>query len=234
MRLNNAFTLSETLITLAIIGIVAALTIPSIIQKQYEKATIVKLKKVYSALSKAYQMASVENGDGFINNLSSGTEVNNLLKPYLDVYADCKIESNKCKMKPICGDLQNKKLGAPIYCSNLDYTGSGYFSNVNQLFLKDGAMIYFNYNSKTGIAIDVNGPEKPNTYGRDMFFFNVDTIKNQILPYRSTTGACSRTHTYQYQQDSLCADWIFIHDDMEYLHCDVDWDYRKNGNNKCK
>ena len=73
-------------------------------------------------MSKVYQLVSVENGDGFINNLSTGTEVKNLLKPYLDVYADCEIEPNKCKMKPICGDLQNRQMGKAIYCPNLNIT----------------------------------------------------------------------------------------------------------------
>ena len=41
------FTLAETLITIGIIGVVAALTIPSIIQNYQEKTTIVKLKKHY-------------------------------------------------------------------------------------------------------------------------------------------------------------------------------------------
>lgn len=42
---NTAFTLAEVLITLAIIGIVAAVTIPSLTQKYEEKQYLIKLKK---------------------------------------------------------------------------------------------------------------------------------------------------------------------------------------------
>ena len=57
-----AFTLAEVLITLAIIGVVAAITIPSVVQKYQERVTVTKLKKVYSTLNQAYQMAVIENG----------------------------------------------------------------------------------------------------------------------------------------------------------------------------
>ena len=56
------FTLAETLITLGIIGVVAALTIPSLIAKHHEKTRIVKLKKIYSQLQNAFNLAVYENG----------------------------------------------------------------------------------------------------------------------------------------------------------------------------
>ena len=45
---KNAFTLAEVLITLGIIGVVAAMTMPSLIASHKEKETVSKLKKVYS------------------------------------------------------------------------------------------------------------------------------------------------------------------------------------------
>ena len=47
-----AFTLAEVLITLAIIGVVAALTIPSLISKHNEKVAIAELNKMYTELTK--------------------------------------------------------------------------------------------------------------------------------------------------------------------------------------
>ena len=48
---TKAFTLAEVLITLGIIGIVAAMTLPAIIQKQQDKITVTKLKKMYSVFN---------------------------------------------------------------------------------------------------------------------------------------------------------------------------------------
>lgn len=42
---NKAFTLAEVLITLAIIGVVAAMTMPSLIQKYQEQKRVTQLKK---------------------------------------------------------------------------------------------------------------------------------------------------------------------------------------------
>jgi murein tripeptide amidase MpaA len=42
---------------------VAALTIPALVVNYQEKATITKLKKIYSAMSQAYAQALTEDGD---------------------------------------------------------------------------------------------------------------------------------------------------------------------------
>ena len=46
-KIKFAFTLAEVLITLGIIGVVAAMTIPTLMQKYYEKQTVAKLKETY-------------------------------------------------------------------------------------------------------------------------------------------------------------------------------------------
>lgn len=56
-----AFTLAEVLITLGIIGVVASLTMPSLIQKHKEKELITRTKRVYSVIQNAVLMAQKEN-----------------------------------------------------------------------------------------------------------------------------------------------------------------------------
>ena len=57
-----AFTLAEVLITLGIIGVVAAMTLPTLILSQQEKEKVVRLKKAYSVLNSAIQRAITEDG----------------------------------------------------------------------------------------------------------------------------------------------------------------------------
>lgn len=60
---SQAFTLAEVLITLAIIGIVAALTIPSLISAYKKKVIETKLVHFYSTFNQALNRAKVDYGD---------------------------------------------------------------------------------------------------------------------------------------------------------------------------
>ena len=57
-----AFTLAEVLITLVIIGVIAAITLPTLITKYQKEQTVTRLKKVYSTLSQTNQRAIADNG----------------------------------------------------------------------------------------------------------------------------------------------------------------------------
>ena len=57
---KKAFTLAEVLITLSILGVVAALTIPSLVNRQNEMAAIVKLKKAISTYESVVEVYMAE------------------------------------------------------------------------------------------------------------------------------------------------------------------------------
>lgn len=59
-NLKVAFTLAEVLITLGIIGIVAAMTLPVLMGKYVERERITALKKTYSLLQQAFEIAVVK------------------------------------------------------------------------------------------------------------------------------------------------------------------------------
>ena len=58
-----AFTLAEVLITLGIIGVVAALTMPVLIQNHRNTVVETRLKKFYSAINQAVTMAENDYGE---------------------------------------------------------------------------------------------------------------------------------------------------------------------------
>ncbi len=60
--MKKAFTMAEVLITLGIIGIVAAMTFPQLIKNYQAKVYETAFKKAYSNLSKAYLMTQQELG----------------------------------------------------------------------------------------------------------------------------------------------------------------------------
>ena len=59
----KGFTLSEVLITLGIIGVVAALTIPTLIQNVSNRDVETKLKKFYTTINEAHKFAEAEFGN---------------------------------------------------------------------------------------------------------------------------------------------------------------------------
>lgn len=55
MAKAKAFTLAETLITIGLIGVVAAMTLPTVISTFQDKIAVARLKKAYSVLENNYQ-----------------------------------------------------------------------------------------------------------------------------------------------------------------------------------
>ncbi len=90
---RSAFTLAEVLITLGIIGIVAALTLPMLTAHYRKRVIETRLKKFYSTINQAIELSEVKNGpkehwaycaDGYGEKLSSCEEWYNVyLKNYL-------------------------------------------------------------------------------------------------------------------------------------------------------
>ena len=77
-----AFTLAEVLITLGIIGVVAAMTIPTLIAKYTETMTISKLKKAYATITNVYKLSMIDNG--YIS--SAGTDAEAFVDKYFLPY----------------------------------------------------------------------------------------------------------------------------------------------------
>ena len=63
VNFSFGFTLAEVLITLGIIGVVAAITLPTLIQNSQRRELQVGLKKGYSTISQALDMYYAENGE---------------------------------------------------------------------------------------------------------------------------------------------------------------------------
>ena len=92
--MKKAFTLAEVLITLGIIGVVAALTIPTLMSNHRANVTMQKLKKFYSSMYQAQLMAikdygEVQNWDFVENGGESNNEIvlnwfNKYFRPYLN------------------------------------------------------------------------------------------------------------------------------------------------------
>ena len=73
---KKAFTLAEVLITLSILGVVAALTIPSLVNRQSEMAAQVKLKKAIANYENVAAVYMVENESTDLSGITKNTAGN--------------------------------------------------------------------------------------------------------------------------------------------------------------
>lgn len=238
-----AFTLAEVLITIGIIGVVAALTIPTLIQKHQEQVIVNKVLKAYSIISQAYLRAVEENGDvtNWITE-RSGTVTDETGTHYSDAtYDNMNTFYNIMKqyLKTVSVTEASPSNNNEIYgLSGTPNTAS--IKTAGALNLADGTSVTGGYivtncgsNEYCGdFAIDINGlSNKPNTIGKDIFYFVLG--KSQIIPM----GASSNTNISSYcnlNSDGqlngyACTNWIIQKKNMEYLHCsDLTWN-----DNKC-
>lgn len=84
--MKSGSTLAEVLITLGIIGIVAAMTLPNLIQNYQKQATANKVKKFYTNLSQAIRLSEIDNGEFRNWNVTDANDLyDNYLAPYLKV-----------------------------------------------------------------------------------------------------------------------------------------------------
>ena len=182
MKKIKAFTLAEILITLSIIGVAAALTIPTLIQRTGNEELVSRLQKAYSTLSRATEAVMTEQGSPRIW-AASGQNIYESYKAHLRVSKDCG-SSGGC-FPQLNGGKRYKNLNGTQNAS------SGWNNTVkadrNTMILSDGTQIIFwenpnpecngdSYGSRNvcaGISIDTNGAKGPNTAGRDVFILNL-------------------------------------------------------------
>lgn len=182
----SGFTLAEVLITLGIIGIVAALTIPALIGNYQKKETVNKLKKTYSIFNQAIQKSELEYAETeyWDFTLSSADFYTKYLKPHLNVIEEY-------IYKPLPQDMDYHTLSGGIN----NAAGGQYNSTYPKVFLNDGTFFTVmgpQNNSSYPIVINLNGYTRPNCWGKDIFAFSIVKGKGYV-PYGLYTGLISDT-----------------------------------------
>ena len=178
-----AFTLAEVLITLGIIGVVAALTLPTLIQNNQKKQFQVGLQKGYSELLQALDAYKNDKGEPLTSKTCYGDTpgiFKNLIKPYLKVLVDCG-DSQALEIYDKC--VQNgeySKEGKYTYKTYSGETAEERCFDDGQLVLTNGSILMFENPASYGrsvnvfVSIDVNGFKKgPNQWGVDLFTFQL-------------------------------------------------------------
>lgn len=173
------FTLAEVLITLGIIGVVAALTIPNLMTEMKAKKLKTQFTKSYSAVQQAIRLMEADDVSTDFRTYAGSTRHTTLAK-YMTNVTICSnnVGGNATKTPAGCHDFydNSSKSDDYKYLSKSGTLNEGAF-NDGQLMLPSGALIFFDdCPAREGwrgcrVMIDINGIEKPNRLGYDFFAF---------------------------------------------------------------
>ena len=157
------------LITIGIVGVVASMTLPSVIENHKKQETLSKIKKVYSILSQAQIRAITENGDyEFWENghlIGANDYFNKYYKPYFSILKIC---NNYCGY------------GVRFPWKQMNGTGWPHSIFINDyklpFILSDGVLVVFSVSTgnddpdkareDSKIYVDINAAKAPNRLGQ--------------------------------------------------------------------
>ncbi len=182
-----AFTLAEVLITLGVIGVVAALTIPTLLTNYRAKKMRTELLRANSIIQQAVMLAKAD-------------EVNLDTIIEQDKYEEFEkyFKNGSCKLPANAREAKYKNYSGKYYA-----IGAAANKLLHSYCLFDGMTLWFGAQVQpTRIAflsIDINGwQEKPNRYGHDVFFWFYNSNTQMIEPIGENNKNFTSISGYDY------------------------------------
>lgn len=197
-RQKSGFTLAEVLITLGVIGVVAAMTLPALINQTRGKELETGLKKAYSVIQTAFNQMTYDEGHIINSTYYTNDTFMPKFKKYFKISKDCRNDT--------CEHSFTDENGVTNVSQNYKTFNNKKMQNKllddGQVFISDGMFIMVENNNTNAlfITVDVNGfYKKPNRWGHDLFTFQVMN-NGKLLPMgaQGTTydnSYCSPTST---------------------------------------
>ncbi|MCI1273510.1 MAG: prepilin-type N-terminal cleavage/methylation domain-containing protein [Clostridiaceae bacterium] len=200
MKRNIAFTLAEVMITMGIIGVVAALTIPSLVNTYQKKVYEASVKKFHSELEQGFTRYLADhnttklsytpfvNSDGgkaefYRNYFRLATRCASHSECFGDQYADINGQVKTFDEASGCTDTFILKSGASI-CINAE---NGWYQTYTD---SDGKT-----HGNSFIYFDTNGKNPPNVTGRDFFLAYI--FDDGTVDENAATPECKKSPSVQ-------------------------------------
>lgn len=208
-----AFTLAEVLITLGIIGVVASITVPTLLANSAKQQTVAKLQKAYTTFAQAVKLSEQDNGPNSTWDWGTATDPISIRQsfdtywaPYLKIikycgsYSDCGYASNNIKF--LTGDPSLSIIYDP--------------NSRTPVALSDGTVLDVIEGGTKLIFVDINGGKGPNQFGKDVFRFILDANKGFMPENYSAGDDCRNSGQGLYCAAKIMHDSWQIKDDYEW------------------
>lgn len=191
--MKKGFTLAEVLITLGIIGLVAAMTIPTLMINLKARRLKSQFMKAHSTVAQAYKLMLADDVSIDPNDYTDSKTFYKTFMRYFQGATDCGVLAGYTARKylpcyNIYDDTGYKTLaGKPA--------GSNKFDD-GQFALQNGSLVLIeNYEKRLWISVDINGfNNKPNIWGADLFTFEV--LDSGLTPMGSMGSSIQDINVY--------------------------------------
>lgn len=172
--MKKAFTLAEVLITLGIIGVVAALTLPNLLQNHAKKVLEASQKVAINEISSSAAMAMIDS-NATIFQESDGYTNRNLFQNYVKISRRCNDSYLNCFGSDRYVDEDNKQIEVEDYIpdnAECAVSNKGYAAC---------------YSDDVGF-IDLNGNKGPNKIGVDLLGLVIDSSGTAVVTEAQSTS----------------------------------------------
>lgn len=167
---NLAFTLAEVLVTLGIIGVISAMTLPTLTKNHQRKVYVTQLHKFYNELSQAGE--SYITSKNALNLKEAGVRSQNGVRDF--VQSSFRTVKNCSTTFTDCFASEYKNMNGEVV-TNYNAADS------NCYILPSGNSVCLNYpllggfvgGPSVNVVVDVNGKQGPNILGRDLFTMGI-------------------------------------------------------------
>ncbi len=178
MYKKNAFTLTEVLMALAIVGVIAVLTVPALMGEVHNKVYASQIKNMASTIEQLAQDQLVVHRTRNLEDTDFATAADLLTDDHFSIAKKCADADAKKECWKTSDDAGKDKVtykllkGTKTTISSLS-SGLGY-----TVILKNGVLMRYypvdNGGKTVGyFTMDVNGNDGPNIFGRDLFGFYI-------------------------------------------------------------
>ena len=227
-------------------GVIAALTLPSLLANIEEKRTVSQLQKAYSLLDEGFSLAindlgTVDNWPADNSGYRASYITNNIIPKYFKVAKYCPSGGGASLKKPCLGfgyeDLYKNRVNinnAPSFAltngMSIIVYGSKSACTQNKNLTKVPLGSY-NTACET-FFVDLNGSKGPNVASRDLFVFHL--MQDGIVPAGSAKESiwtqkfveqCLGKQLTNAGGGAYCTAWVLYNRNMDYMKCDdLSWE----------
>ena len=203
MSNQKSFTLSETMITLVILGVIAAITVPSVIRNYQRRLVETRIKEFYSAMTSAIEQSQIANGmlDTWENDRKTNDSAYNITNKYILPYLNItKVNAPNNPLAELSYDVANPSNNSTSnrvmrYClkNNICFYDT-FLMNGNKVTYDTRTDSNYRYYARMStIIFDVNGPAKPNVLGKDNFYLQI---------FKDINGGYAYVSGYEWPKES--------------------------------